>query len=111
MLEEFFGLFEGAGDNMNADEFPNAPGSSGSGFRRRLHGPDIATHQHRYISVEEVLFPDHDDIRGLCHCIGGLNSPDKATRFDHSQRFVHISWHTVYLKVGSKPGAYGNKTC
>ena len=51
MSEEFFGLVERAGNDMNADEFTDAPGSDGTRFGRGFHRSNIATHENRDVAI------------------------------------------------------------
>ena len=47
MSEEFFGLVERTRNDMNADEFADAPGSDGTRFGSGFNRTNIATHEDR----------------------------------------------------------------
>src|SRR6266516_1122295 len=78
-------------NDMNADDFADAPGSDGTRFSRGFHRPNIATHEDRDVAIEEVFFANQNDVGRFNHRVGGFDSPDKTAGFYQSQRLVHVS--------------------
>src|SRR5206468_7365147 len=78
-------------NDMNADDFADAPGSDGTRFSRGFHRSNIATHEDRDVAIEEVFFANQNDVGRFNHRVGGFDSPDKTAGFYQSQRLVHVS--------------------
>ena len=78
MSQDFFCFVKRTGDDVNADEFSNAAGCDRTCFSRGFHGTHIAANQDGDVAVEEVFFANEDDVGGLHHDIGRLNSSDET---------------------------------
>lgn len=85
MVQELFGFVVRARYDMNGDQLTYPAGGSGARFGSGLDRADIAANQHGNVAVEQI-FPAHkNDVRGLDHGVGRLDSADKTARFNHSE--------------------------
>ena len=82
-------------DHVDRDQLADAAGRGGAGVGGRLHGADIAAHQHRYIPRADVFLADERDVGGLDHRVGGFHRSDQPARLDHAQRFRRHRVRTV----------------
>src|SRR5438093_9026061 len=101
MSEEFFGLVERTRNDMNADEFADAPGSNGTRFGRGFNRSNIATHEDRDVAIKEIFFANQNDVGRFYHRVGSLDSPYKAAGLYQSQRLVHFS--SLLVQRGTVP--------
>src|SRR5688572_8582581 len=72
--QQCFCFVEGTGNDMSGDEFSDAAGGIRTGFSRRLDGPNIAADKHGHIPIEEIFAAHENDVCGLHHRVGSLDS-------------------------------------
>jgi hypothetical protein len=70
---------------MHRDQLSDAPRSGGPGFSRGLDRSDVASNKDCDITIEEVFAAYKNDIRGLHHRVGSLDSANQTARFYHSE--------------------------
>ena len=94
MSQDFFCFVKRTGDDVNADEFTEAPGSDGTRFGRGFNRSNIA-HEDRDVPITEIFFANQNDVGRFYHRVGGLDSPYKTAGLYQSQRLVHVSFLLV----------------
>src|SRR5688572_7918366 len=77
-------------DHVDRDHLANIPGRLGSGFRRRLHGADVALDEHGDEPGPDLLTPDDGDVRRLDHGVRGSKGRNVALRLDEPDGVAHV---------------------
>src|SRR5262249_53250341 len=67
MSQDFFCFVKRTGDDVNADEFTDAPGSDGTRFGRGFNRSNIATHEDRDVAITEIFFANQNDVGRFYH--------------------------------------------
>jgi hypothetical protein len=87
VLEEPFCFIVRTRDDVHGHQFANSFRGRGTRFGRGFDGSDIAPNKHRDIPIQQVLFSNQDDVRGLYHGVRSFDSANQTARFNHSKRF------------------------
>src|SRR5215217_2373474 len=79
-------------DHMDRNDLSDLARSFRPGFRRRLHGADIALDEHRYQPGAHLLASDDRDIGGFHHGICRGEGSDITLGFDKPYGIRHFSF-------------------
>jgi len=78
------------GNDVNADQFADAPGCRGARIGGRFDRAHVAAHgDHHQTGAHEFLAGQHH-IGRLDHGIGSFNGGDQPLGFDHAECFHYI---------------------
>ena len=81
-----------ARNDVDADEFADAPGGRGAGVGGGFDGGDVATDDRRHQSGVDFLPADEHHVGGLDHRVGGFDHADQSARFHHAERFADVGF-------------------
>jgi hypothetical protein len=69
------------------NQLSDTPRSRGTRFCRGFHRSDVSANQHGDPAVEQIFPAHHNNICGLDHGVGSLNSTNQTTSFDKTEGF------------------------
>src|SRR5215207_2935737 len=75
----------GAGDDVDADDGPDAAGRLGAGVDGGLHRGDVALHEGGDHAASGLVPPDHFDVGRLEHRVAALHQGDEAFTLQETQ--------------------------
>src|SRR5918993_1957584 len=75
--QDAFDFGVGAGDDVDADEFPDSSGGGGPGVGRGLDRPHVAAHEDRDVAGADVLLAQELYVGGFDHRVRGLDGADE----------------------------------